>query len=154
MRFDDDSVPELDEPSDVIRSAVLQLEQGHPAPDQLPSTTWIARVCEQTSLLAVAVQEHGDEHHTPPDDATWGLIARLWAVAGEAIRAAARHHPDAREGASTLELIDWTLQLIDEGASDPEATTLRAPDGGPDRDCGDPWRRCGGRDRDGRRPKG
>jgi hypothetical protein len=75
----------------------------------------------------VAVREHGEEHRKPPDDATWALIGRLSAVAGEAIRAAARYHPGAREGESTLELVDWTLKVIDEGAGDPESPMQRGP---------------------------
>jgi hypothetical protein len=55
------------------------------------------------------------------------LIGRLSAVAGEAIRAAARYHPGAREGESTLELVDWTLKVIDEGAGDPESPMQRGP---------------------------
>lgn len=119
--------PDLDEPTDIIRSAILQLEEGHPAPEHLPPTTWVARVCEQESLLAVAVAEHGEEHHEPRDEATWTLLARLAAVGAESIRAAARHHPDARAGGSILEVIDWTLQLIDESANDPESRATRTP---------------------------
>jgi hypothetical protein len=75
----------------LLRNAILIHEERHPAADRLTATAWIARVAEQVGFAAVRVDER--ERESLIEDPV--ILAAFAAAGAEAIRGAARFHPEA-----------------------------------------------------------